>query len=192
MIDNIRNFLMQLPINPALATILSAMLPVLELKGAIPIGMALGLNPFVTYLYAYLGSMIPAVLIVFLLTPVMTVLSGMKAFKKTYGWLERKFTTQADKIQAQAQAKAEFSAELSAMPDTAILKRERRIERIKAWLLFVFVAIPLPLTGVWMGSAAAVFMRMKKGTALLSIAAGNIVSGFLMTAFSVLVALIIA
>lgn len=182
---------MQLPVNPALVTILSAMLPVLEVKGAIPIGLALGLDPFMTYIYAFIGSTIPAVFILLLLTPVMNILARMKVFKKMYKWLEGKFTSHAKNMQDKAQAKAEFSGELTALTEADNTKRERRIERTKAWLLFVFVAIPLPLTGVWMGSAAAVFMRMKKGPALLAIAAGNVISGFIMTAFSLIVALLI-
>lgn len=191
MLDNIREFLMQLPVNPALVTILSAMLPVLEVKGAIPIGLALGLDPFMTYIYAFIGSTIPAIFILLLLTPIMNILSRMRIFKRMYKWLEGKFTTHAKNMHEKARVKAESAGELTAITEEDINKKERRIGRIKTWLLFVFVAIPLPLTGVWMGSAAAVFMRMKKGPALLAIAAGNIISGFLMTAFSLLVALLI-
>ena len=64
---------------------------------------------------------------------------------------------------------------------TTDLQKEKK-SRIKKMLgIFAFVAIPLPLTGVWTGTAIAVVLGMKFKDILFSVIAGNAVAGFIIT-----------
>lgn len=61
------------------ALIIISMLPLIELKGSIPIGLAMGLKPFQTYIYSIIGSIVPAI---FILMWIMPIFDYMK--KKTH------------------------------------------------------------------------------------------------------------
>ena len=55
------------------------------------------------------------------------------------------------------------------------------ISKIKMIAVFIFVAIPLPMTGVWMGSALAVFLGLKFKEAVLPVALGNLIAGLIIS-----------
>lgn len=126
----------------------AAVLPVVELKGAIPIGLGMGLSTTGSFIAAYLGSLLPAPLLLFFLKPVMSFLRGTKLFAPFANWIEKRTH-----------------------------KKGVRIRKYSLLGLFIFVALPLPTTGVWTGSAIATFLDLRIKHALLVIALGNLVAG---------------
>ena len=65
-----------------MAVILTATLPIIELKGAIPVGIALGMAPYHAFLLAFVGSMLPVPIILFSIRPVLNYLKSTKTFRK--------------------------------------------------------------------------------------------------------------
>ncbi len=125
------------------------MLPVLELKAAIPVGMAIfGMDLWLAFFLAYIGSCLPAPLIIRLLKPIMRWIRHVKFLRKFF-----------DKV-----------------VDSS-LKRANQIRKYSLWGLFIFVAIPLPGTGVWTGSviSSAFDLRIIKATPVIWV--GNLVAG---------------
>lgn len=131
-----------------------AMIPIIELRGAIPLGAALGLPWWVSYLFAVLGNMIPIPFILLFIKKIIGWMtqSRIKFFNKFGGWLTRK-------------------AE----------KNRERIEKFSFWGVCLFVAIPLPVTGAWTGSLVAATIDMKPHKAFLSCLLGVMLAGVIMT-----------
>lgn len=149
-------WLTQTYIGKLLATFLISMVPVIELRGAIPYGVGFGLNPWVAFAVAVVGNMIPVPFILLLMDKIFLLLKRMGGiFEKFANWLEAK-----------------------------AYKNQERIEKYKVFGLLLFVAIPLPGTGAWTGSLAASVLGIKKKNAILSILAGVVIAGFIMTAIS--------
>jgi uncharacterized membrane protein len=172
-----------------LVTFTVAAAPVVELKGAIPLGIGLALrygvelNPWVYFIFAYLGSCLPAPFIIMFLRPVLDYLAKTKLFRKFSQWLSNRFSKKTSQINQKADQKSEtYIEKLENDPikdDEKELKRRKRIEWIKYISLFVFVAVPLPLTGCWTGSGIAAFMglNLKKGLPIILL--GNLAAGLL-------------
>ena len=123
--------------NVWLAVFVFAMLPVTEARTAIPFGLSillwqdLALSPIQAFLCGTLGSFIPSLIIVPLLKPLLNYLKHTRAFNTIATKLESMAIKKSERIDADAS-------------DTK-----------KYLLLMAFVAIPLPLTGVWTGSLIA-------------------------------------
>ena len=97
--------------NPILATIFIAMIPVIELRGAIPFGSSKeiwgdnALSIFEASVYSLVGSIISAIIIILLLIPVFNFLKKTKVFKRLVVSFEEKFKKQSDKIIEDAENK---------------------------------------------------------------------------------------
>lgn len=133
---------------------LCSMIPIIELRGAIPLGAGLGLSPALNYALSVLGNMLPVPVI---LLCIRGVLHWMKhcpvaLFSKVALWLENK----AEKNRA-------------------------KVEKYAFWGLFLFVAVPLPGTGAWTGSLVAALMRMNFWRALVSVLLGVLSAGIIMS-----------
>ena len=121
---------------------------------------------------AYFGSTAAFLPVFFLLTPILKLL-------KKIGW----FATFAEKTE-------NYFAEKSA---AALKKAEKRGGKAKTENfyktlgVFIFVAIPLPLTGVWTGTAVAVFLGMKFRDAVLPVIIGNFVAGAIISVLAEIV-----
>ena len=151
--------------NTYAATVFVSMFPLIELKGAIPIGTGLfGMPLWQTSLVAYLGSTIVSVAEFFLLIPVFNLLKRISFIKKLVLKVEGIFARKAEEIAKKTEGSAEKEA-----------------KKIMLWSLFVFVAVPFPVTGVWTGTAIAVFLGLKFHESVLPIAAGNLVAGGIIT-----------
>ena len=151
--------------NEYVATLFVSMFPLIELKGAIPIGTGLfGMPLWQTSLVAYLGSTIVSVAEFFLLIPVFNLLKRISFIKKLVLKVEGIFARKAEEIAKKTEGSAEKEA-----------------KKIMLWSLFVFVAVPFPVTGVWTGTAIAVFLGLKFHESVLPIAAGNLVAGGIIT-----------
>ncbi|HRZ30594.1 MAG TPA: small multi-drug export protein [Candidatus Paceibacterota bacterium] len=138
-----------------LITIFVAASPISELRGAIP--LAIGVYHFgviKTFLLAVLGNLIPAVVLLWLLGPVSGFLiRTIPVTEKFFDWLF-------------ARTRHKFSG---------------RYERLGELALLFFVAIPLPMTGVWTGSVATFLFGIPKKRALLFISLGAVLAGFIVT-----------
>lgn len=153
--------------NPVLATIFISMIPIVELRGAIPFGSskeiwgANALSVFEAAVYSVIGSIISAVVIILLLIPIFNFLKKTKFFGRLVESFEEKFKKQSDKIVEDA--------------------KEKRFKGLKKWLgVMTFVAIPLPLTGVWTGSAIAVFLQMGFLMSFTAVSIGAIIAACIM------------
>lgn len=139
-----------------------SMLPVVELRGAIPVGVALGLDLVPTYIISVVANCIPVPFILWLMPPVMRYLKKTRALKWFADFLERRTE-----------------------------KNKEKIMKYSAFGLFLFVAIPLPGTGAWTGSMIAALLDLKKKYALPSVIAGVIGAGIIMSTGSYIVKWII-
>ena len=133
-----------------------SMVPIVELRGAVPAGLAMGLPVIPTYIVSVIGNMLPVPVILLFAKAVLlwcTKLPGGlgRFFMKIYD----KGVKAGEKMQAKA-------------------------GRGIYWALFLFVAIPLPGTGAWSGALIATLLKMPKTKALTSILCGVIVAGFIM------------
>ncbi|MGI6426271.1 MAG: COG2426 family protein [Natronincolaceae bacterium] len=133
----------------------TAALPVIELKGAIPVGISLGLSPFHAAVISFVGSMIPVPFILFAIRPVFNYLKKTSIFKNVVHRLTDKS-----------------------------LSKSGNIQKYGAWGLLLFVAIPLPGTGVWTGSLIAALLDMRFKWAFPAIFTGNLIAGILIMGIS--------
>ena len=137
-----------------LGVFLCSMVPVIELRGAIPLGWATNIPWWLTYLLAVAGNMLPVPFILLLIRQVLTVMEKMpiKFVRAFAAWLRRKAEKNTDKIQ-----------------------------RYGFWGLCFFIAIPLPVTGAWTGSLVAATIRMNFWRAMLSALLGVMAAGAIVT-----------
>ena len=131
-----------------------SMIPIIELRGAIPLGAALGMPWWLNYICAVIGNMIPIPFILLFIKKIIAWMTScrVKLFNKIGGWLTRKAEKNRDKI-----------------------------EKYSFWGVCLFVAIPLPVTGAWTGSLVAAVIDMKFWKALLSCLLGVMIAGVIMT-----------
>ncbi len=164
MADAILRFLQSITDIKELLVGLISMVPLIELKGAIPVGEGLGLPLFETALIAYLGSTLIIIPVFFLLIPVFNLLKKIPLIKKF-----------VEKLEAMLRGKAETVAK-KAGGDT-----EKETRKLLIIGLLIFVSIPIPLTGVWTGAAIAVFLDMRFKDSIMPLALGNFIAGSIVT-----------
>jgi uncharacterized membrane protein len=160
------DFLIEFFNNPYLAVFVVAMVPLIELKGAIPIGMtpAFGLTLIETAIFAYLGSTLVSFLVFFLLKPVFKLLKKIKIFNLVVRKCEGLFIHKAEEIEAKTNGSVEKEA-----------------KRIMIISLLIFVAVPFPVTGVWTGTAIALFLGLRFREVVMPLALGNLIAGAVIT-----------
>lgn len=166
MADALGNFLVELFGNPYITVFFISMIPLIELKGAIPVGMteAFGLGLLETAAVAYLGSTVISFLVFFLLKPIFALLKKIKIFNLIVRKCEGLFIHKAEEIAAKTNGSVEAAA-----------------KRIMMISLFIFVAVPFPVTGVWTGTAIAVFLGLNFKQSVLPLAVGNLIAGSIIT-----------
>lgn len=136
-----------------LATLIISMIPVIELRGAIPIGVSLGLSHAEAMGISIIGNMLPVPFIILFIRPI-------------FRWMTRKsgkLARLAEKLEAKAEGKWD------------------KIHRYQFFALTIFVAIPLPGTGSWSGALIAAVMNMRLRNALPSILLGVLIAGILVS-----------
>ena len=169
MSDILLDFFLKITDNAKIITLFLSMFPLIELKGAIPVGVRLGLNTVTSALIAYAGSSLIVIPLFFLLIPIFNLLKKIKFIKKLVEKIESVFERKAEELAKKANGEAED-------------KRRKML----IWGLFVFVAIPLPMTGVWTGTAIAVFLNVKFKDGFLPLVLGNLVAGTIITLLTLL------
>ena len=140
-------------------TFLVGMTPVLELRGAIPLGVAAGLPPLTACAAAILGNIVPVPFIMLLVRRVFRWLRKTAFLGPKINWLERR----------------------------AHLKG-RLVRRYRLPGLLLLVAVPLPGTGAWTGALVATLLDIRLRHAFPAIAAGVVIAGVLITLLTVGVA----
>ena len=136
-----------------LETFLVAMVPVIELRGAIPFGVVNGLSITTAFIVSVLGNL--------LLIPLEIIF-----IRRVFAWARTKSKKLNDLI-----LKLEGRAE----------KNRPLVEKYKFWGLMILVAIPLPGTGAWTGGLVAAMTEMRIKKAMPAIALGVIMAGVIVT-----------
>ena len=139
-----------------LITLLVSMVPVIELRGAIPIATGLKLSPWIAFPVAIVGNLIPVPFIILFI-------------KKIFAWM-RRVSPKLNKVVDRMEAKAE--------------KNKAKVLRYAFWGLALFVAIPLPGTGAWTGALVAAMLDMPLKKAFPSIAIGVLGAGLILSFIS--------
>ncbi len=133
------------------------MIPIIELRGAIPIAvLGFHLSYFEAFIISFIGNILPVYFIVKFIRPIFDLLGKIKILKKIIDWATEKAT---NKI-----------AESKKWQNGALIA------------LFLFVAIPVPGTGAWMGSLIANFLGLKPKQAVPVICIGVFTAGIIMLA----------
>lgn len=134
-----------------------SMVPVIELRGAIPAAAAIGVPWYLAYPVALVGNLLPVPFILLFIEKIFAWMKRVNLFPRLIHWLEEK-----------AQ------------------KGVAKVEKYALLGLFLFVAIPLPGTGAWTGALIAALFHMDKRWAMLSISLGVLAAGAVMTTASYL------
>lgn len=156
--------------NSILGTILIAMLPLVELKGAIPVGVSeavwgtAALDTWQAFAWALLGSSLVVPIIALLFRPIYNWVKDKKFFKAIIDFVVGDVAKRSDKVNAEAKAAS-----------------ARRGLWLKILAIFLFVMFPVPLTGVWTGTCFAVLLGLNFWVACATVIAGNAVCGVIVT-----------
>lgn len=146
-----------------LTTFLVSMVPVIELRGAIPIGVARGLPFWVAVLVSVIGNLVPAPFIIIFI-------------KKIFAFMREKMP--------------KLNGLVTRLENKANSKSET-VQKYAFWGLFIFVAIPLPGTGAWTGALIAAMLEMPLKKAFPSIMLGVLSAGAIVTFITYIVPLIV-
>lgn len=136
-----------------LMTLLISMVPVLELRAAIPVGVIAGLDIPVVVAAAIIGNLIPIPFIIVFI-------------RKIFKWMQ----TKSEKL----------AALVKRLEDKADRKKDK-VLKYEFWGLMFFVAIPLPGTGAWTGALIAAMLDMQLKRAFPAIAAGVVIAAVIVT-----------
>ena len=134
-----------------LITFFVSMTPVIELRGAIPIAVGINLSYLEAFIISFIGNIIPIYFIVKYIGPIFKLLSKFNFFKKIIDWASNRATKK--------------------------IEESDKLQNYTALGLFLFVAVPLPGTGAWVGSLIANFLHMPVKKAFWPIAAGVFAAG---------------
>ena len=129
------------------------MVPVVELRGAIPYGVIAGLSVHEAFVLAVIGNLLPI--------PFLVVFT-----RKVFEWLRTK-SDGLDRMVCRLEAKADKNKEL--------------VEKSEFFGLMLLVAIPLPGTGAWTGALVAAMLDMRLKRAMPAIILGVLVAGVIVT-----------
>ena len=130
------------------------MIPIVELRGAIPIGVfTFHLNYLESFICSFIGNIIPVYFIVKYIRPLFNFLGRWKIFKVIIDWASERASKK--------------------------IEESERLQNFAALGLFLFVAIPLPGTGAWVGSLIANFLEVPPKKAIPPIIAGVLVAGII-------------
>lgn len=157
-----------------LAVILLSIIPIAEARFAIPFGMSagMGLSPLEAFGYAFLGSSLIAPILLIVFIPIINALSRTKLFSKLGKFLYDKFEKKSRSLKDSPQAEQNPAEVDGKNKKFAVTKSDVK----KMGGVALFVAVPLPLTGVWTGSAVASILKIGFVKSLIGVIAGNAVA----------------
>lgn len=132
-----------------------SLMPILELRGGLIAASLLGLSAVKSFIICFIGNIIPIPFILWLITPIFNYLKKTKLFKEMVTKLENR-----------------------------AMNKKQQIEKMQYIGLLLFVGIPIPGTGAWMGCLIASMLNMNKKKAMLYAIFGVIMAGIIMLLFS--------
>ena len=135
------------------ATFFISMVPVIELRGAIPIGVGYGLDYWVVIAVSIIGNLMPVPFIIIFIRRIFELM--------------RKWSKKLDSLVTKLENRAESKAET--------------VQKYAFWGLFILVAIPLPGTGAWTGALVAAMLDMRLKRAFPAIALGVVGAAAIVT-----------
>ena len=139
-----------------LVVLITSALPILELRGGIPVAMGLFHFPwYYAFFLGVIGNLLPVPFILLFLDYATRILSRVHFFERILNWIFERTRRRGEIIQ--------------------------RYEKIG---LVLFVAIPLPVTGAWTGALATVIFGLRFRHAFLSIFIGVLIAGVIVTCLS--------
>lgn len=138
-----------------LEIMLLAMLPLTELRGAIPIGIAMDLNPIAVYVASVIGSTIVSIPLILTFRHILNFFRNIDIFLPLVKKVDSKIETGM-----------------------------KRLKSISILGIILFVGIPLPTTGTWTAAAIASILKMRIKTSLLGVLIGNMMSGIIVSLIS--------
>ncbi|MDE6550160.1 MAG: small multi-drug export protein [Clostridia bacterium] len=144
--------------SPLLAVFILSALPLIELRGAIPAALLLGVEPWQAMLVAWAGSGLAVPLIIAVLRPALDAMKHSKLFGKISRYVESNFSERADKTCGGSMSEGK-----------------------KLLAVYCFVALPLPMTGVWSGSAIAAFSGVNFYKSVIAVLLGNLTAASLLS-----------
>ena len=153
---DIMHFLTETDFGRCVFTTLVSMVPIIELRGGLPFGVALGLPYYLAFPAAVLGNLIPAP---FIIVYIRRIFELMRRYMPRLNGL-------VDKLEKKAHLKGQ------------------KVQKYQYLGLWIFVAIPLPGTGAWTGSLAAAFLDMRLRKAFPAVLLGVLTAGCIMTALT--------
>ena len=142
-----------MPMKDILLTFLVAMVPVVELRGAIPFGVVRGLNLWTAIIASVLGNLVPVPFIILFI-------------RRIFAWM-RAHMPKLDGLVTRMEKKAETN--------------RAAVEKYAFWGLAILVAIPLPGTGAWTGALVAAMMEMRLKRAFPAIVIGVVIAGVIVS-----------
>lgn len=128
-----------------------SMVPVIELRGAIPVGAGMGVNMWLCLLAAVIGNLIPVPFLVLFGGKVLRWCAKFEKFGKPFRWILNLGE-----------------------------KKVSKMKKTVFWGLLAFVAIPLPGTGAWTGSLIAITLGLDLKKSFPPIALGVLIAGIIM------------
>jgi uncharacterized membrane protein len=146
-----------------LKVVLMSMVPLIEQRGAIPMGiLAFHMNPFLVFVASLVGSFIPSPFIYIFFNKIFAWMKTVKQLTKFTDFVEKK-----------------------------VQKGSKQLEKYKEIGLITFVGIPLPTTGLWTGTAIAAFMGLDFKKSMWCVFLGGVVSAVIITIVSVIAPVIL-
>jgi uncharacterized membrane protein len=140
-----------------LIVLLWSAVPLAEMKVAIPLGINVyNINPMTVFFLAFVGSLLPVPFILIFFNKIFDFLGRYKFFSGFYNLIDRK-----------------------------ISKNRARFEKFEEVALITFIAIPLPTTGVWTGTAVAAFLKLDFKKSVMCAVIGSFICGIIVTTLSI-------
>ncbi|WP_100406581.1 COG2426 family protein [Bacillus solitudinis] len=133
---------------PELLVVFVSALPILELRAGIPLAFLQGLSATEAFIYSMIGNLLPIIPILVLFRPISKWMLRFSLYRRFYDWLYNR-----------------------------TMKKSNNVEKFGALGLILFTAVPLPTTGAWSASLAAILFFIPFRSALLSIAIGVVIAG---------------
>ena len=156
MVEAIERFFLE-TVGRELCVFFCAMLPIIECRGAVPLGCALGLPWWQNALFSMAGNLLP----------VPFILLFIRAFLK---WMRN--------------CRVKFFNKIAAWLDRKIEKHKGTIEKYSYWGVMIFVGLPIPGTGAWTGTLIASVLGLEPKKSFLAACGGVLMATAIMTVVS--------
>ena len=158
MVEAIERFFLE-TVGRELCVFFCSMLPIIECRGAVPLGWGLGMPWWQTALFSIAGNLLPVPFILLFIRAILSWMRGsrVKFFSRVAAWLDRK-----------------------------VEKHKGTIEKYSYWGVAIFVAVPLPGTGAWTGTLIASVLGLDAKKSFLAAVLGVLVATAIMTVISYL------